>query len=121
MKKFLALGFGILLIAAGVAYAQGVKHLPTFGSGAQITGIGYPCTTSCYVTASSGTFTANGSTAVTITDANITANSVVMFGLKTPNGTIAGQPYMSAVTAGTSFQVKAGASDTSAYNYVILN
>lgn len=66
-----------------------------------------------------GTFTATGS-AVTVTNANVTANSVVAFGLKTVGGTILGAPYMLTVTAGTGFTVNAGASDTSVYNYTII-
>lgn len=68
----------------------------------------------------SGTFTATGSS-VTVTNANITANSVVAFGLNTVGGTIAGAPYMLTVTPGTGFTVNAGASDTSVYNYTIIN
>jgi hypothetical protein len=68
-----------------------------------------------------GTFTANGATAVVVADTNITANSVVMFGLKTVGGTPAGAPFMSAVTPGTGFSVKAAAGDTSVYNYLIIN
>lgn len=71
-------------------------------------------------TAIRGTVTVTGATPVTVTNANITANSVVSFGLKTVGGTIAGQPYMTSVTAGTSFAVAAGASDTSTYNYLII-
>lgn len=67
-----------------------------------------------------GTFVANGATAVTVTDANITATSTVAFGLNTAGGTISAYPYVSAVTPGTSFQVKAGATDTSTYNYRII-
>jgi hypothetical protein len=64
---------------------------------------------------------ATGATAVVVLDANITANSVVIFTLKTVGGTPAGAPYLSAVTAGTGFSFKAVAGDTSTYNYVILN
>lgn len=70
--------------------------------------------------ANTGTFTATGATEVVISNTNIGANSVVTYGLKTAAGTIAGAPYMSSVTAGTSFGVKAGASDTSVYNYTII-
>lgn len=69
----------------------------------------------------SGTFTANGATSVTVTNAKITANSTVEFGLKTVGGTILGAPYMFTVTPGTGFTVRAGASDTSVYNYTIIN
>lgn len=70
--------------------------------------------------AAKGTFVATGSS-VTVADTNITANSVVLFGLKTVGGTIAGAPFMLTVTPGTGFTVNAGASDTSTYNYAIIN
>lgn len=72
--------------------------------------------------AKAGTVTANGTTAVTVSTTAITANSVVVFGLKTQSGTAATTaPFMSAVTAGTSFQIKSSAGDTSVYNWVILD
>lgn len=74
-----------------------------------------------YDTRQGGTFTANGTTAVTVTDSNIKSNSTVAFGLNTVGGTPAGAPYMSAITAGTSFAVKVAAGDTSVYNYTIIN
>lgn len=67
-----------------------------------------------------GTFTANGASAVVVADASITANSVIVYGLKTIGGTPAGAPFESAVTAGTGFSVKAVAGDTSIYNYTII-
>ena len=71
------------------------------------------------VPANGGTVTCTGGGTPTVTNANVTANSVVLFGLKTVGGTPA-QPFMSAVTAGTSFVVTCGGSDTSVYNYIIL-
>lgn len=72
--------------------------------------------------AKAGTVTANGTTAVTVSTTAITANSVVVFGLKTQAGTAATTaPFMSAVTPGTSFQIKSSAGDTSVYNWVILD
>ena len=81
---------------------------------------GAPAAIASGVKISTGTFTANGSTEVTVSDTNITASSTVEFGLNTAAGTIAGSPYMSSIVAGTSFGVKAGASDTSVYNYTIV-
>lgn len=69
---------------------------------------------------STGTLTANGSTAVVVADTAMTANSTVIFTAKTIGGTPAGAPYLSAVTAGTGFSVKAAAGDTSVYNYMII-
>lgn len=66
-----------------------------------------------------GTFVANSGTAVTVTNANITANSVVSVGLKTVGGTPAA-PFMVTVTPGTGFTINSGGSDTSTYNYAIV-
>ena len=71
------------------------------------------------IPACGGTFTANSGSAVTVVNANVTANSVVLFGLKTAGGTPAA-PFMVTVTPGTGFTVNSGGSDTSVYNYVIL-
>lgn len=68
----------------------------------------------------SGTFVANGVTPVVVADTRITANSVVLFGLKTAGGT-ASAPFMTAVTPGTGFSVAAAASNTGTYNYTIFN
>lgn len=70
---------------------------------------------------SSGTVTANGTTAVVVADTNMGTGSTVIFTLKTAGGTPAGAPYLSAVTAGTGFSVKAASGDTSVYNYMIIN
>ncbi len=71
------------------------------------------------VPASGGTFTANSGTAVTVANTNVTANSVILFGLKTAAGTPAA-PFLVTVTPGTGFTVNSGGSDTSVYNYIVL-
>ena len=69
-----------------------------------------------------GTFTANGTTAVVVSNSNVNANSIIVPWLKTVGGTPACQPYASAANvAGVSFTVKACSGDTSTYNYVIIN
>lgn len=67
-----------------------------------------------------GTLVASGATGTTVSDARVTAASQVVLTLATVGGTIAGAPFLSAITPGTSFVVKAGASDTSTYTYAIL-
>lgn len=67
----------------------------------------------------SGTVVANGATPVPVTDANVTANSVIVLTFKTLGGTAHGA-FVSAVTAGTGFSINSLASDTSTYNYTIL-
>ena len=71
------------------------------------------------IPACGGTVTCTGGGTPTITNANIGANSVVEWGLKTAGGTPA-IPIMTTVTVGTSFTVTCGGSDTSVWNYVIL-
>lgn len=68
----------------------------------------------------SGTFTANSTTAVTVTDVNVTATSQIMFTMKTAGGTPVSAPYVTTITPGTGFTVKAGSGDTSVYNYQII-
>jgi len=108
---------------ASIAFAQGgMQRLSTFGTQTNVTGIGSPCTTSCYFTLSSGTVTLNGATPVTVTNARMTANSVVIFTLKTVGGTVSpNSPNVLTTTPGTGFTVGGTALDTSIYNYVIVN
>ncbi len=67
-----------------------------------------------------GTYVNNGSTPVTVTDANVTAGSIISFTLKTVGGTVsASAPNVKTITPGTGFTVAGLASDTSTYNYEI--
>jgi hypothetical protein len=66
-----------------------------------------------------GTFVANSGSAVTVTNSFVSANSVILFGLKTVGGTPAA-PFLVTVTPGTGFTVNSAAGDTSTYNYIIL-
>jgi hypothetical protein len=75
---------------------------------------------SAQVNASGGTFTL-ASGAASLTGLTLTANSIIVFTLKTASGTIAGIPYLTAINAaaGTA-TVAAGGSDNSTYNYIVL-
>lgn len=68
----------------------------------------------------SGTFTANGTTAVVVSAPAISSNSSITFTLKTIGGTPAGSPYLSSITPGTGFSVKCASGDTSTYNWTIV-
>lgn len=83
-------------------------------TGAEING-------ACDQTGKTGTFTATGASAVTVANANITADSVVIFTLKTVGGTVGAYPSIKTITPTTGFTVACTASDTSVYNYRILN
>jgi len=71
-------------------------------------------------TAVSGTFTANGASQVTVANTKITANSSVIFTLKTVGGTVGAVPSIKTITPGIGFNVACTASDTSVYNYKII-
>lgn len=68
-----------------------------------------------------GTVTLNGATPVTVTDSRVTANSIIVFTLKTAAGTVSPTaPNVLTITPGTGFTVGGVALDTSIYNYAIL-
>lgn len=70
---------------------------------------------------SSGTFTANGATPVTVANTAVTADSIIVFTLKTVGGTVGAIPRCVTITPGTGFNVNCTASDTSVYNYRIIS
>lgn len=68
------------------------------------------------------TFTCNGATPVIVVDNRITVNSAVIVTLKTVGGTVGtSAPNVRTITAGTGFTIAGIASDTSIYNYSILD
>lgn len=69
----------------------------------------------------SGTVTMNGAIAVNVVNRLITADSVVVFTVKTPSGTVSpSAPNVKTITPGTGFTVSGTASDLSVYNYTII-
>lgn len=68
-----------------------------------------------------GTFLAGGASAtIVVNSVQISPNSVIDITLKTVGGTpTKNNVYLSAITAGTSFTVTYGTTDTSVYNYAI--
>jgi len=67
-----------------------------------------------------GTVTLNGATPVTVSNTSITANSGVVFTLKTVGGTVGAVPSIKTITPSTGFTVAGTASDTSVYNYHVI-
>jgi hypothetical protein len=68
-----------------------------------------------------GTFVCNGATPVVVANTNVTANSVVIVCLKTVGGTVGAVPAVKTITVSTGFTIAGTASDTSTYNYIIIN
>ena len=67
-----------------------------------------------------GTFIANGATPVSVATTAFTANSGVIFTLKTVGGTVGAHPAIQTVTPSTGFTVACTAGDTSTYNFHII-
>lgn len=68
--------------------------------------------------AKSGTFTLS-SGAATVANTSVTANSVIVFCMKTSSGTV-GAVRVTGTTVGTNFVVAGLGTDNSTYNYIIL-
>jgi hypothetical protein len=68
-----------------------------------------------------GTFVCTGGGTISITNANYAATSDVIITMNTAGGTIGTPPAMKTVTPTTGFSVLCSGSDTSTYNYSILN
>lgn len=66
-----------------------------------------------------GTFVCNGSTPVTVTEPNVTANCVINITLKTVGGTVGAIPAIQTITVGTGFTIAGTAADTSTYAYSV--
>jgi hypothetical protein len=120
MKKILAVAALIVAASFASAFAQIISGMiytsPVVVPGS-INYNGGPQTSG--IKTNGGTFTANSGSAVTVANTNVTANSVILFGLKTAAGTPAA-PFLVTVTPGTGFTVNSGGSDTSVYNYIIF-
>lgn len=72
------------------------------------------------ILASGGTVTLNGATPVAVANARVTANSIIIFTLKTAAGTVGAYPAIATITPGTGFTVVGTALDTSTYNIAVL-
>lgn len=83
--------------------------------------VGYGLSVKEGTNAKMGTATLNSTTAVTIATTAVTANSRIFLTIQSPAGSTIGSPYVSARTAGTSFQIKStGTSDTSTVAWMIV-
>ena len=100
---------GVLTVRAGLALTAGNFQILTVGNGLQV---------KRGTNAKGGTFTANGSTPVVVSNTSVTAESVISFSLKTLGGTPAAV-FTTALSAGASFTVNSAALNTSVYNYEI--
>lgn len=68
-----------------------------------------------------GTFVCTSGGSITVANTNAAITSNILITLNTVGGTVSTAPAVSAITAATSFVAKCATSDTSTYNYTILN
>lgn len=68
-----------------------------------------------------GTFVCSGAGTISIANATFASLSDVVISMAAQGGTITTPPAFKSVAAGTGFLVLCGATDTSTYNYLILN
>jgi hypothetical protein len=67
-----------------------------------------------------GTAVLNGTTAVTVSTTNVTANSRILLTTQSPSGTV-GTPYVASQTAASGFTIKStSGSDASTVAWIIL-
>lgn len=67
-----------------------------------------------------GTVVASGTTEVIASNTSIATGTAVVLSLRVASGTVSAQPFLSSLTPGVGFGIKAGAADVSTYNYTIL-
>lgn len=80
----------------------------------------FPTSQQSFLSVGLGSFVANGTSTVTVADANVTANSIIVPTLQTVGGTVGALPAVKTITPGTGFTVACTASDTSTYAYLRL-
>lgn len=68
-----------------------------------------------------GTFVCTNAGTISISNASVVATSAIVISMNAQGGTITTPPAMKTITAGTGFSVLCGATDTSTYNYDVLN
>lgn len=110
-------GVGVTVSGVTVVPANSwADFLITYTAAATLTMVG----TALGYFPSKGTYINNGATGVTVSNTAVTADSTIIFTLKTVGGTVsASAPNVKTITPGTGFTVAGLASDTSTYNYEI--
>jgi hypothetical protein len=85
-----------------------------------VSGAGFAAAFLAWFQTNTGTFTANGASAVTVAAASVTAGSQILITLKTVGGTVGAIPHIETITPGTGFTIVGTALDTSVYNYTVI-
>ena len=100
--------------------AQAINGEKTFSGNLTMSAVGKTLVLKQGAGSKTGTVTLNGATPVSVSNTTITVNSIVIFTLATVGGTVGAYPSIQTITASSGFTVAGTASDTSVYNYIIL-
>jgi hypothetical protein len=103
-----------------MAIQSGQLHTSLINAGPQALPIDAGGPALACVLTSGATVTLNGATEVAVANVNVTANSIIVFTLKTVGGTVGAAPSVKTITPGTGFTVAGTALDTSIYNFAII-
>lgn len=111
-------GTGVTVSGITVIPANSVAtYLLTYTATATLTMVGIQLS----LGQTTGTFTANGATPVTVANTAVSPASQIMVTLKTVGGTVGtSAPNVRTITPGTGFTIAGIALDTSVYNYTII-
>jgi hypothetical protein len=100
--------------------SQGNAELSTVTISTSLSGAAIAPAVKAALAESTSSVVLNGATPVTKALPAITANSVVIFTLKTVGGTVGAYPAIQTITPGTGFTVSGTALDTSTYNIAVI-
>lgn len=103
-------------VATGTGVSQPISSIVQY----QCVTAGNWKTVSDSASGTSGTFVANGASAVTVANANVAITDTIAISLNTVGGTVGAVPAVKTITGGTGFTVAGTASDTSTYNYTLI-
>lgn len=113
-------GTGVIATTGGVTATAG--NLVATAGNLNLNGVASKVNINATVTASAsvGFFTLSGSATTTLTSSAITANSIILYSLKTL-GTLTQSAITYTTTGGSATITPAGSTDTSVYGYMIIN
>lgn len=124
MKKLLLLLLALLALGPALAIAGDYGYTQPYLNiiaPNQIDGVSVTNSTFSVPTARKGTFVCTSGGSITVANANMLVTSNVIISLNTAGGTVSTPPAMKSVATGTNFIALCATSDTSTYNYAILN
>ena len=122
MKKTLGAALLIVGLLAGAALAQlspGANRITSL-VGSFFIDIGTASPQTAVLPLNGGTFVCTSGGTITVANTNVDGGSLIVMTLKTKVAIGSAAPFVSTITAATSFVATCATSDTSTYNYLIV-